>query len=138
LEEYPTSYRRFAGSFLFKLRDCVLKGAFDFVPNFFRTCFDVFPCLITGSLQLVQLSPCLILSVLQGIDVFVVFDFCLGLDLAGLCLEQGDLCIPFIQLSIELFYLCFSFFLHGNLRYLILSLRTTMIIRNDTGFSFPA
>jgi hypothetical protein len=86
-----------------------VEGCLDVGPGFFCACLQVFPCLIAGGLQLVQLCPGIILLVLQRFDCFVVFDLRLGLGL-----EQSDLRIPFIQLRIELFFLCFSFVHHSN------------------------
>lgn len=87
----------------------------DFSPGLSCACLQVFPCLIAGGLQLVQLCPDLILLVLQGIDGFIVFDLRFGLGLVSPCLEQIDLRVPFIQLSIELLFVRFSFVPRSNL-----------------------
>ena len=38
-----------------------MEGFLDFIPGLFCACLEVFPCLISGGLQLVQLCPGLIL-----------------------------------------------------------------------------
>ena len=73
-----------------------MEGGLDFSPSFFRACFDGFPCLITGGLQLLQLRLGLILFLLQGLDGFVVIDPNVGLGIFRLGSEQSDLRVPFI------------------------------------------
>ena len=93
-----------------------MKGGLDLGPGFFRACFEVFPCLIAGGLQLLQLRLGFILFSLQCVDGFVVFDLRIGLGIVGLGLEQSDLCAQLLQLCIELFFVRFSFVLHNILR----------------------
>ena len=73
-----------------------MVGGLDFRPGFFRACFDGFPCLIAGGLQLLQLRLGLILFVLQGLDGFVVIDPSVGLGIFHLGSEQSDLRVPFL------------------------------------------
>ena len=71
-------------------------GSLDFSPDFFRACFDSFPCLIAGGLQLLQLRLGLILFMLQGLDGSIVIDPSVGLCILRLGSEQSDLRVPFL------------------------------------------
>ena len=71
-------------------------GGLDFSPGFFRACFNGFPCLIAGGLQLLQLRLGPIMFALQGLDFFVVIDLRVGFGSFRLGLEQSDLRAPFL------------------------------------------
>src|SRR5664279_2964370 len=91
-----------------------MKGSLDFSPGLFCACLQVIPGLI--------------LPALQGFDGFVVFDHYLDLSLVRSGLEQKDLRVPFLQLSIEHIFVCFSFFFLSKL--LICPCERTTV-RND-------
>ena len=67
-----------------------MEGCLEFIPSLFCSYLQVFPCLIPGGLQLVQLFPRLILLMMQRFDGFVVFDLRLGLGLVRPGLGDGD------------------------------------------------
>ena len=71
-------------------------GGLHFSPGFFRACFDGFPGLIAGGLQLLQLGLGLILFLLQGLNGFVVINPSVGFGIFRLGFEQSDLRVPFL------------------------------------------
>jgi hypothetical protein len=91
-----------------EFRCCAAKSCLDFIPGIFRACFEVFPCIISGGPQLVQLFLGHILLVLQRFDGFLVFDPPLCLGLVRFSLEQNNLCVPFVESCIELLFVIFS------------------------------
>ena len=53
-----------------------MEGFLDFIPGLFCACLEVFPCLISGGLQLVQLCPGLILLLSFIANIIVDETFC--------------------------------------------------------------